>query len=53
MEYSIELLRIKRDECQLLFNEALKQEPKDWDTICTYELILEDLNKAIDLLCMV
>ena len=52
MEYSIELLRLKRDECQLLFNEALKKDPKDWDTICKYEPILEDLNKAIDVLCI-
>lgn len=50
MDYSIELLRLERDKLQEQFDKAINQEPKNWDVICRNEKLLEDLNKAIDLL---
>jgi hypothetical protein len=50
MDYSIELLRTERDKLQEEFDKAINQEPKNWDVICRNEKLLEDLNKAIDLL---
>ena len=50
MDYSIELLRLERDKLQEEFDKAINQEPKNWDAICRNEKLLEDLNKAIDLL---
>ena len=52
MEYSIELLRTERDKLREQFNEAINKEVKDWDVICRNERLIEDLNKAINLLFM-
>ncbi len=52
MEYSIELLRTERDKLREQFNEAINKDVKDWDVICRNEPLIEDLNKAIDLLFM-
>lgn len=48
--YSLELLRTERDKLQDEFNVAINADPKNWDVICRNEILLEDLNKAIDLL---
>ncbi len=50
MNYPIELLTVERDRLQTQFDVALNQEPKNWDVIVVNERLLNELNKAIDLL---
>ena len=50
MDYSIELLRVERDRLKEDFDKATSQEPKDWDVICRNERLINELNRAIDLL---
>lgn len=51
MEYSLDLLRIERNKFLDELNIALSKEEKDWALIIKNERLLEDLNRAIDLLC--
>jgi hypothetical protein len=51
--YSLELLRTERDKLQDEFNVAINEDPKNWDVICRNEILLEDLNKSIDLLSLI
>ncbi len=53
MEYSLEILRRERNKLDDELQVVLNKEPKDFDVIVTNERLLEDLNKAIDLLWMV
>lgn len=50
MEYALEILRRERDKLDAELQVALNEEPKDFDVIIPNERLLEDLNKAIDLL---
>jgi len=50
MEYSIRLLEVERNKLKSELLIALNQEPKDWDVIIRNERLLEDLEKAIEML---
>jgi len=54
MDYSIELLIIERDKLYEELSIAKNGNEKDWkwEVIIRNERLLEDLNKAIDLLWM-
>lgn len=55
MEYSIDLLIIERNKLldELILAKNGEEKNWDWGIIIKNERLLEDLNKAIDLLFMV
>lgn len=52
LDYSLTILRAERDKLQEEFLNAQKGDEKEWnwDVICKNERLLEDLNKAIDII---
>ena len=53
MEHVLELLRAERDKLKEEFTIAISKEPKDWDTIVISERLLEELNKAIEIISLI